>query len=151
MTQAGVRRRGPTSGSIRHIHRWEASGTSGMKAALNGVPSLSVLDGWWLEGHVEGVTGWAIGASRMRPLPQRVDAAADAGALYDTLERTVLPFLLQSSRRIRRCHALCDRVERLVLHRAAHAAGIHDQGAYFEQHILLAPPTGVLRPSRIAP
>ncbi|HEY7617908.1 MAG TPA: alpha-glucan family phosphorylase, partial [Terriglobales bacterium] len=39
----------------------EASGTSGMKAALIGVPSLSVLDGWWIEGHVEGVTGWAIG------------------------------------------------------------------------------------------
>ena len=39
----------------------EASGTSGMKAALNGVPSFSILDGWWLEGHVEGVTGWAIG------------------------------------------------------------------------------------------
>ena len=39
----------------------EASGTSGMKAALNGVPSFSVLDGWWIEGHVEGVTGWSIG------------------------------------------------------------------------------------------
>src|SRR6202030_4364356 len=39
----------------------EASGTSGMKAALNGVPSISVLDGWWIEGHVEGVTGWAVG------------------------------------------------------------------------------------------
>jgi starch phosphorylase len=39
----------------------EASGTSGMKAALNGVPSLSILDGWWIEGHVEGVTGWSIG------------------------------------------------------------------------------------------
>ncbi|MFW6080135.1 MAG: alpha-glucan family phosphorylase, partial [Gemmatimonadota bacterium] len=38
----------------------EASGTSGMKAALNGVPSLSVLDGWWVEGHIEGVTGWSI-------------------------------------------------------------------------------------------
>ena len=37
----------------------EASGTSGMKAALNGVPSLSILDGWWIEGHVEGVTGWS--------------------------------------------------------------------------------------------
>ena len=39
----------------------EASGTSGMKAALNGVPSLSVLDGWWIEGCIEGVTGWSIG------------------------------------------------------------------------------------------
>ncbi|NOT55454.1 MAG: alpha-glucan family phosphorylase [Deltaproteobacteria bacterium] len=39
----------------------EASGTSGMKAAHNGVPSFSVLDGWWIEGHIEGVTGWSIG------------------------------------------------------------------------------------------
>ena len=43
------------------VARHEASGTSGMKAALNGVPSLSVLDGWWVEGWVENVTGWAIG------------------------------------------------------------------------------------------
>src|SRR5580704_7566754 len=42
----------------------EASGTSGMKAALNGVPSLSILDGWWVEGHIEGVTGWSIGEPR---------------------------------------------------------------------------------------
>ncbi len=40
----------------------EASGTSGMKAAVNGVPSLSVLDGWWIEGCIEGVTGWSIGS-----------------------------------------------------------------------------------------
>lgn len=54
----------------------EASGTSGMKAAFNGVPSLSVRDGWWLEGHMEGVTGWAID---------------DAASLYDKLEHVVLP------------------------------------------------------------
>lgn len=60
----------------------EASGTSGMKAALNGVPNLSVLDGWWLEGHMEGVTGWAIGDGL---------AGSDAAALYDKLERVVLP------------------------------------------------------------
>jgi len=62
----------------------EASGTSGMKAALNGVPSLSVLDGWWVEGHVEGVTGWAIG-------DHDDDPAAEANALYDKLEHAILP------------------------------------------------------------
>lgn len=62
----------------------EASGTSGMKAAFNGVPSLSVLDGWWIEGCIEGVTGWAISGSD-RP------GADDAGALYDKLEQVVLP------------------------------------------------------------
>ncbi|HLS82377.1 MAG TPA: alpha-glucan family phosphorylase [Steroidobacter sp.] len=60
----------------------EASGTSGMKAALNGVPSLSVLDGWWVEGCIEGVTGWSIDAE---------DASQDAAALYDKLEHVVLP------------------------------------------------------------
>jgi starch phosphorylase len=69
----------------------EASGTSGMKAALNGVPSLSVLDGWWLEGHVEGVTGWAIGDDDHGAPEGPVDSAAHAAALYDQLERKVLP------------------------------------------------------------
>lgn len=57
----------------------EASGTSGMKAALNGVPSLSVLDGWWIEGCIEDVTGWAIGDH------------SDAASLYAKLERVVVP------------------------------------------------------------
>ena len=61
----------------------EASGTSGMKAAFNGVPNLSVLDGWWIEGCIEGVTGWAIESS------DRADG--DARSLYDKLQRTVLP------------------------------------------------------------
>ena len=65
----------------------EASGTSGMKAALNGVPSLSVLDGWWVEGHVEGVTGWAIG-DHHNPA---TDPAVEAKALYDKLEHAILP------------------------------------------------------------
>jgi glycogen phosphorylase len=68
----------------------EASGTSGMKAALNGVPSLSVLDGWWIEGHIEGVTGWAIAASG-RGLPHTASRADDAASLYDQLERAVIP------------------------------------------------------------
>ena len=62
---------------------YEASGTSGMKAALNGVPSLSILDGWWIEGCLEGVTGWAI--------EDGADDAAEAGSLYDKLEKAVVP------------------------------------------------------------
>ncbi len=65
----------------------EASGTSGMKAALNGVPSLSVLDGWWLEGHIEGVTGWSIEA----PGGNENDSSAEALSLYEKLERAILP------------------------------------------------------------
>jgi starch phosphorylase len=69
----------------------EASGTSGMKAALNGVPSLSILDGWWSEGHIEGVTGWAIGDIR-RSTPDLVtDNAADAEALYSKLDSVIVP------------------------------------------------------------
>mgnify|MGYP001059410031 CR=1 FL=1 len=63
----------------------EASGTSGMKAALNGVPSLSILDGWWIEGWIEGVTGWAIGGEG------GADDALDAQSLYSKLEQQVLP------------------------------------------------------------
>jgi starch phosphorylase len=69
----------------------EASGTSGMKAALNGVPSLSVLDGWWLEGHLEGVTGWAIGDDMHQPLEAEAQAQRDAASLYDKLEHVVIP------------------------------------------------------------
>jgi len=68
----------------------EASGTSGMKAAMNGVPSLSILDGWWVEGCIEGVTGWAIGEMRHSG-DERLDNAADAESLYDKLEHVILP------------------------------------------------------------
>jgi starch phosphorylase len=65
----------------------EASGTSGMKAALNGVPSLSILDGWWLEGHCEGRTGWAISEDGGAPS----DPVREAASLYDKLEYVILP------------------------------------------------------------
>lgn len=68
----------------------EASGTSGMKAALNGVPSLSVLDGWWVEGCIEGVTGWAIGTmSHSKESGNR--SPQDAASLYRQLEHVVVP------------------------------------------------------------
>ncbi|HEY3277459.1 MAG TPA: alpha-glucan family phosphorylase [Syntrophorhabdaceae bacterium] len=67
----------------------EASGTSGMKAALNGVPSLSILDGWWIEGHIEGVTGWSIGERGEDPKDD--DRARDALSLYAKLEEVIVP------------------------------------------------------------
>jgi starch phosphorylase len=66
---------------------YEASGTSGMKAALNGVPSFSVLDGWWVEGHLEGVTGWAIGGS----WDTESDPALETSSLYEKLEHLIVP------------------------------------------------------------
>ncbi len=65
----------------------EASGTSGMKAAVNCVPSLSILDGWWVEGCLEGVTGWAIGEDGGRPS----NPSREAADLYDKLEYVVGP------------------------------------------------------------
>jgi starch phosphorylase len=67
---------------------YEASGTSGMKAALNGVPSLSILDGWWIEGCIEGVTGWAI--------EDGADDAEEAISLYKKLETAVVPLYLEA-------------------------------------------------------
>ncbi len=68
----------------------EASGTSGMKAALNGVPSFSILDGWWIEGCIEGITGWSIGHNS-RDLEAQRDTGQDASALFDKLQNTIIP------------------------------------------------------------
>ena len=76
----------------------EASGTSGMKAALNGIPSLSVLDGWWIEGLVEGVTGWAIGEEK-RSREDDATGSHDASSLYDKLERVIVPMFYQDRER----------------------------------------------------
>lgn len=70
----------------------EASGTSGMKAAHNGVPSLSTLDGWWNEGCIEGMTGWSIGSAGSESSDQ------DAGDLYDKLEAVILPMFYKDRR-----------------------------------------------------
>jgi starch phosphorylase len=57
-----------------------------MKAAANGVPSFSILDGWWIEGCIDGVTGWSIGASGTSG-----DRIGDADSLYGRLENVIVP------------------------------------------------------------
>ncbi len=70
----------------------EASGTSGMKAAHNGIPSLSILDGWWIEGCIEGLTGWSIGSA------QDIESndETDARSLYDKLEKVIMPIFYKN-------------------------------------------------------
>lgn len=70
----------------------EASGTSGMKAAHNGIPSLSILDGWWIEGCIEGFTGWSIGSA---PDIESSDQE-EAASLYDKLQNIVIPIYYQN-------------------------------------------------------
>lgn len=69
----------------------EASGTSGMKAALNGVPNFSILDGWWIEGHIEGVTGWSIGPPATETTIIDNTGANDLEDLYSKLENIIIP------------------------------------------------------------
>jgi starch phosphorylase len=69
------------------LRPYEASGTSGMKATHNGVPNFSVLDGWWIEGHIENFTGWAIGPAPDVP----ADPCRDADDLYNKLENIIIP------------------------------------------------------------
>jgi len=71
----------------------EASGTSGMKAAVNGVPSLSVMDGWWIEGALDGVTGWSIDAE------SGCDDERTADALYTLLQHSILPAYVRDRQR----------------------------------------------------
>ena len=65
----------------------EASGTSGMKAAVNGVPTLSIMDGWWIEGCIEALTGWSIGST----IEEESDDQSNANALYEKLENAIIP------------------------------------------------------------
>jgi starch phosphorylase len=73
------------------IPPFEASGTSGMKAAHNGVINFSVLDGWWVEGCIEGVTGWAIGPSPKDNLEEAERRHREITQLYDKLEYLIIP------------------------------------------------------------
>ncbi|MCW8801873.1 MAG: alpha-glucan family phosphorylase [Candidatus Bathyarchaeota archaeon] len=73
------------------IPPFEASGTSGMKAAHNGVINFSVLDGWWVEGCIEGVTGWAIGPSPKEEMDDAERRRLEINQLYDKLDYLIIP------------------------------------------------------------
>lgn len=73
----------------------DASGTSGMKAAHNRVPSLSILDGWWLVGHIEGITGWSIGAAAAHLGTDDADPR-DADDLYTKHGAAIVPLYYQN-------------------------------------------------------
>ena len=99
----------------------EASGTSGMKAALNGVPSLSILDGWWIEGYMEGVTGWAFGLLPEEKVSDEERAVRDAASLYEKLEQVVIPLFYRET----------DRFTRVMRH------AIALNGSYFNTHRMI--------------
>jgi starch phosphorylase len=69
----------------------EASGTSGMKAAHNGVMNFSVLDGWWIEGWIENLTGWSIGSHPCEDLSEAVCLRKELEDLYNKLEYVIMP------------------------------------------------------------
>jgi len=77
------------------IRPLEASGTSGMKAAHNGVLNFSVLDGWWIEGHIEGDTGWSIGPESTEVVPDENADETDTNDLYNKLEKIIIPTFYQ--------------------------------------------------------
>ncbi|HPA59633.1 MAG TPA: alpha-glucan family phosphorylase [Synergistales bacterium] len=76
----------------------EASGTSGMKCALNGIPNFSVLDGWWIEGCVEGVTGWSIGPAPKESINDQYDDSVDLDDLLEKLEKVIIPTFYERPR-----------------------------------------------------
>ena len=105
----------------------EASGTSGMKAALNGVPSLSILDGWWIEGCVEGVTGWSIGENE-RGTEEAGNRSKDASSLYDKLEQVIIPLFYHNR----------DRFIDVMLHSIALNGSFFNTHRMIQQYVLKA-------------
>ena len=105
----------------------EASGTSGMKAALNGVPSFSILDGWWLEGHIENFTGWSIGAPVIHG-SEGDDCSGDADCLYGKLEKVIVPRYYQDRHGLHAGHVRGHRHQRLLFQHPAHGAAVRGEG-----------------------
>jgi starch phosphorylase len=98
-----------------------------MKAALNGVPSLSVLDGWWIEGCIEGVTGWSIGEDG-RTAEEPGERSKDSLSLYDKLERVILPLFYQNR----------DRFIDVMLHSIALNGSFFNAHRMIQQYVLKA-------------
>jgi starch phosphorylase len=105
----------------------EASGTSGMKAALNGVPSLSVLDGWWIEGCIEGITGWSIGKN-VSGVIESDDRSGDASSLYEKLEKVIIPMFYEHR----------DRFLNIMLHSIALNGSFFNTQRMIQQYIVKA-------------
>lgn len=80
------------------IRPLEASGTSGMKAAHNGVPSLSVPDGWWIEGLIENFTGWGIGPETILNKTTEKENKIDSEELYNKLEQKIVPMYYKNKK-----------------------------------------------------
>jgi len=116
---------------------YEASGTSGMKAAMNGVPSLSVLDGWWIEGCAEGVTGWAIEDGETE--------AAESASLYEKLEHAIAPLYAKPAEWAKmQQHCVAMNGSFFNTHRMLHQ---YVTNAYFPQ---MPPPSVPSRAERLA-
>lgn len=105
----------------------EASGTSGMKAALNGVPSLSILDGWWIEGCIEGLTGWSFG-KKACDINEEEDRTIDASSLYDKLDQDVIPTYYHDR----------DRFITIMLHAIALNGSFFNTQRMMQQYVLKA-------------
>lgn len=106
----------------------EASGTSGMKAALNGVPSLSILDGWWIEGCIEDVTGWAIGDAKSSDMGEADCSARDGNLLYEKLQNVVIPLYYEQR----------DAWLRIMSHTIALNASYFNTQRMIQQYVLKA-------------
>ena len=103
----------------------EASGTSGMKASVNGILNFSVLDGWWLEGHVEDVTGWSIGPKKKN---EESSNEQDADELYRKLREKIVPRYYDDK----------DNWIRMMRHTIAFNASFFNTNRMIQQYILNA-------------
>ncbi len=118
----------------------EASGTSGMKASHNGVMNFSVLDGWWIEGHIEGFTGWSIGPAPTETiLVENTDIAVDAEDLYNKLGTDHHTPLLRKPDHMDKNDEECNRKKRLLFQQPPHDATLRHRSIHTVIFFFLIP------------